>query len=51
VLHKIEGDAGNSRYGYSQTTHTYSKFADAKQELATIKREEQRGPRVRRTEQ
>ncbi|UCH52894.1 MAG: hypothetical protein JSW09_09915 [Pseudomonadota bacterium] len=38
VLHKIEGDAGNSRYWYSRSTHTYGEFADAKQELAAIKR-------------
>ena len=39
VLHKIEGDAGNSRYWYAQTTHSYGEFADAQQELAAIKRE------------
>jgi hypothetical protein len=39
VLHKIEGDAGNSRYWYSRTMHSYGEFADAKQELAAIKRE------------
>jgi hypothetical protein len=38
VLHKIEGDAGNSRYWYSQTTHSNGEFADTKQELAAIKR-------------
>lgn len=37
VLHKIEGDASNSRYWYSRTTHSYDEFADAKQELAAIK--------------
>jgi hypothetical protein len=42
-LHKIEGDAGNSRYGYSRTTHAYGEFADAKQELAAIKREVESG--------
>lgn len=39
VLHKIEGDAGNSRYWYSRTTHSYGEFADARQELTAIKRE------------
>ena len=39
VLHKIEGDASNSRYGYSRTRHGYGEFADVKQELAAIKRE------------
>jgi hypothetical protein len=43
VLHKIEGDADNSRYWYSQTTHTYSEFADAQQELAAIKRKVKSG--------
>ena len=38
VVHKVEGDAGNSRYWYSQTTHAYDEFVDAKQELAAIKR-------------
>jgi hypothetical protein len=38
VMHKIEGDDGNSRYWYSQTTHSYSEFADTQQELAAIKR-------------
>ncbi len=39
VLHKIEGDASNSRYWYSRTTHSYGEIADVKQELAAIKRE------------
>lgn len=39
VLHKIEGDAGNSRYWYAQTGHSYDEFADAQQELAAIKQE------------
>lgn len=39
VLHKIEGDAGNSRYWYSRTAHSYGEFADAREELAAIKRE------------
>ncbi len=37
VLHKIEGDAGNSRYWYAQTSHDYADFADARVELAAIK--------------
>jgi len=43
VLHKIEGDAGNSRYWYSRTAHAYDEFADARQELAAIKRELENG--------
>jgi hypothetical protein len=43
VLHKIEGDADNSRYWYSQTTHAYGDFADPQQELAAIKREVKSG--------
>ena len=39
VLHKIEGDAGNSRYWYARTAHSYGEFADAKQELTAIKQE------------
>lgn len=39
VLHKIEGDAGNSRYWYSRTAHSYGEFADAQRELAAIKSE------------
>ena len=39
VLHKIEGDAGNSRYWYSRTAHSYSEFTDIEQEWAAIKRE------------
>jgi hypothetical protein len=38
VLHKIEGDAGNSRYWYAQTTHVYADFADARVELVAIKK-------------
>lgn len=43
VLHKIEGDAGNSRYWYSRTTHSYGEFADVEQELAAIKHEAESG--------
>jgi hypothetical protein len=39
VLHKIEGDAGNSRYWYARTAHAYGDFADVERELAAIKRE------------
>ncbi len=39
VLHKIEGDAGNSRYWYSHTTHAYGEFTDPGRELETIKHE------------
>jgi hypothetical protein len=43
VQHKIEGDADKSRYRYSRTTHAYGEFADARQELAAIKREAENG--------
>ena len=39
VVHKVEGDAGNSRYWYSRTPHSYAEFADVARELAEIKRE------------
>ncbi len=39
VLHKIEGDAGNSRYWYARTGHKYEDFADGGAELAAIRRE------------
>lgn len=48
VLHKIEGDAGNSRYWYARTGHSYGEFADAQQELAAIKRELESGRRDER---
>ena len=38
LLHKIEGDADNSRYWYSQSTHVYDDFSDIEQEWAAIKR-------------
>jgi len=38
LLHKIEGDAGNSRYWYAQTNHAYGDFADVAQEWAAIRR-------------
>jgi hypothetical protein len=37
VLHKIEGDAGNSRYWYGRAGQAYEAYADAKAELAAIK--------------
>jgi hypothetical protein len=38
VLHKIEGDASNSRYWYGQGKRAYEDFADPKAELAAIRR-------------
>ena len=37
VLHKIEGDASNSRYWYGQARRSYEDFADPKAELAAIR--------------
>lgn len=37
VLHKIEGDASNSRYWYGQAKRAYEDFADPKIELAAIR--------------
>ena len=37
VLHKIEGDAGNSRYWYRRAGQSYEAYADAKAELTAIK--------------
>lgn len=37
VLHKIEGDAGNSRYWYRRCGQAYEAYPDAKAELAAIK--------------
>jgi hypothetical protein len=37
VLHKLEGDTGNSRYWYRRTAHTFDDFADPKEELAAIR--------------
>lgn len=37
VLHKIEGDVGNSRYWYAKTQgKRYEDFSDANQELLAI---------------
>jgi hypothetical protein len=38
VLHKIEGDADNSRYWYRRTAHEYEDFADPQAELAAIRK-------------
>ena len=37
VLHKIEGDAGNSRYWYRRAGQAYEAYADPRAELAAIK--------------
>ena len=37
VLHKIEGDAPNSRYWYGQAGQFYESFADPQAELRAIK--------------
>jgi hypothetical protein len=37
VLHKIEGDEGNSRYWYRHTAHAYDAYADPRAELEAIK--------------
>jgi hypothetical protein len=37
VLHKIEGDVGNSRYWYRRAGQSYEAYPDAKIELAAIK--------------
>ena len=36
VLHKIEGDAWNSRYWYARSEHSYEEFSDPLQELKYI---------------
>ncbi len=38
VVHKVEGDAGNSKYWYARTSHAYEDFVDVAEELAAIKR-------------
>ena len=38
VLHKIEGEASNSRYWYAQTTNSFEDYADPREELMAIKR-------------
>lgn len=37
VLHKIEGDADNSRYWYRRTSHSFDEYPDPKVELAAIR--------------
>jgi hypothetical protein len=37
VLHKIEGDAANSRYWYGRAGQAYEAYADANAELMAIK--------------
>lgn len=37
VLHKIEGDAWNSRYWYRRTQPEYEDYADADEELNVIR--------------
>jgi hypothetical protein len=39
VLHKQEGDTGNSRYWYRRTSHTHDEFSDIAVELAAIRAE------------
>jgi hypothetical protein len=39
VLHKIEGDAWNSRYWYARTSHRYEEWPDPQAELAAIRAE------------
>ena len=39
ILHKIEGDASNSRYWYSRSPHSYESFADSCVELDALARE------------
>ena len=37
VLHKIEGDIGNSRYWYRRAGQSYEAYPDAQAELTAIK--------------
>ena len=37
ILHKIEGDASNSRYWYSRTEKSYESYADPDAELDALK--------------
>lgn len=37
ILHKIEGDASNSRYWYAKTDKTYDAYPDAQTELDALK--------------
>ena len=37
VLHKIEGDADNSRYWYGRVAHTFEEYADPQAERTAIR--------------
>jgi hypothetical protein len=37
VLHKVEGDGGNSRYWYARSSHGYADYRDPRAELAAIR--------------
>jgi hypothetical protein len=37
VLHRIEGDEGNSRYWYRRAGHAYESYANPRSELDAIK--------------
>jgi hypothetical protein len=37
VLHKIEGDAENSRYWYRRVAHDYEDYEDPRAELAAVR--------------
>ena len=37
VLHKMEGDEGNSSYWYARTAHDYEEWADPRAELLAIR--------------
>lgn len=39
VLHKIEGDASNSRYWYARTDVNYEDYPDPAQELLVIRQQ------------
>lgn len=39
ILHKIEGDEGNSRYWYARAGRRYDAFSDAEAELRALKDE------------
>jgi hypothetical protein len=41
VLHKIEGDAGNSRYWYGRSRHRYEEWSEPQLELRAIRGEAQ----------
>jgi hypothetical protein len=38
LVHKVDGDVGNSRYWYARTSHVYEDFVDVVEELAAIKK-------------